>query len=80
MLYLPSGVDSFVSQRADEAQMNKGQYMIGIIVAWAEKNGFECDHPKSFQKFYKGVKHTGTGRPQFRCMRCGKILERVSTL
>lgn len=77
MLYLPSGIDSYISSKADEARQNKGTYMIGIICAWAEKNGFECDHPKEMQKLHKGVNKSPTGKPQFRCSRCGKIYEKV---
>lgn len=67
---MPSGIDTYISQKADEARLNKGSYMIGIICAWAWKNGFECEHPREMQKHLKG--RFIDARPAMRCLRCGQ--------
>jgi hypothetical protein len=76
VLYLPRGVDSFVAQRALEAEQDKGSFMIGIVTAWAFEHGFKCDHPKYAQKLHKGAKPGLGAKPYFRCLVCGEVYQK----
>lgn len=76
MLYLPRGVSAFIAQRALEAEMDQGSFMIGIVTTWAHDHGFTCDHPRYAQKLHKGAKPSLGAKPFFKCLVCGEVYQK----
>lgn len=65
MIYLKKKLSLWYGQRAQSQGLNPGEIYYFVLRRYAEKNGFQCDHPQSEHIIHE------KGKKLFICNLCG---------
>lgn len=76
MLWLPRGIQNFISNKALEQETTSGAIMIDIVTKWCWDSGFTCDHPEYAQKLQKRSNLGFVKQAFFKCLICGQTYQK----
>jgi len=74
MLWLPRGINAYITTVSAEKNAPMGNLLIEIVSMWAWCHGFRCDHPLTYREFlHRETQPNGKELRIFKCKFCGML-------